>query len=75
VDENAIADSGVGQAVGLIHPAADGARIAIYFSGKRYKVEIVFEKKICGVGHRGTVPLGKWTVHDNYARFSARQKR
>src|SRR5262249_4521965 len=53
MDQNAVAEPRVGQPIGLIHPAPNGARITVNFSGERLKVEIIVEKT--GIGHSGTV--------------------
>ena len=44
MDQNPITDSRVGEAVGLIEPAADGARIALHLGREGLKIEIVLQE-------------------------------
>ena len=41
MDQDSIADPRKGEAVRLIHPAADSSWIAVYLGGKRLKIHIV----------------------------------
>jgi hypothetical protein len=44
MNQDAIADAGVGQPVWLIQPTANSARMAINLFSKRFQVEIIGEK-------------------------------
>jgi len=44
VDEDAIANFRIGEAVWLIHPAAHCARITVYLGSERFKIEVFGEK-------------------------------
>jgi hypothetical protein len=68
VNQDPIAEFGVGQAVGLIDPAADGARIAFYLGGKGYNFKQIF-KYICR--HLST---GFVTVQDKLRTFFSLSK-
>jgi hypothetical protein len=59
VNEDAIADARIGQPIGLIEPAANGARGAAYRGGERLEVGVVGEKpvRIVVVISRATIAL------------------
>jgi hypothetical protein len=55
MDENTIPDAGMWEAVWLVHPAANGSRVAVDLSGERFEIEVIFED----VGHLQHGPLIK----------------